>query len=808
MKRLFIKLVSLVLVCEALAVGAQAQSATSDTTTAWREGRFHIDTPGVIGRSNIVLGQPNLQAGQAMPLGNGRLGVAVWSADGLTAQLNRADTLPGRLSPGQVVVPALVKLTRATDYSGVLDLYNGEFEEHGGGMTATAYVEPDKDCLVIDVTGANANEPQTAQLKLWAPRTPQAAVDAQMGLLSEAWKDDKNPGASGRAFGSLSAITAEGRDVRVAVTDPVTVTVSFRPHEDGHFQIVVASPHYDGTIDPRAAVHAALSPRTSTAHKDWWHAYWSHTAAIEVHSREGVGEYMENLRDIYLFVAAAERGVEFPGSQAGVADMVSSARDVHHWDSSAFWHWNLRMQVAANIGAGSAELNAPYFNLYRENLTNIENWTKEHMKGRPGACVPETMRFNGQGIEYESSWSTTAIPGKIGRDCDADFPPYYNARTLSTGAEVSLWVWEQYLATNDRKFLADNYPLMASSARFLLAYQKAGGDGLLHTSPSNAHETQWDVSDPTTDIAAIMALYPATIQAADLLGKDTDLVRQLQAALRMIPAIPRTEENGRKTLLPPSADTEGNDVIAESYLPDATSHNDENIGLETVWPYDLIGDTSPLFALARRTYAHRAFSAVADWSFDPIQAARLGLGDEVGSTLVRVTESSQHTVNGLANWDADYGEFYVEQDGVVADALQEALVQDYDGLIRIAPAIPAGWDFEGSVYVRGNTKVDVQMRNGVLTTVVFEAGTAGTLKFRNPWIGEPVDVICGKAGAKIVQGSIGPDIGFDAAAGTSCLVERHGEPTTTLPFAPLSGTAARSAKKLGAVQIGLFNRGQ
>jgi len=179
MKRLIVKFVLLVLVCEALAVLAHAQSARSDTTTAWREGRFHIDAPGVIGRSNIVLGQPNLQAGQAMPLGNGRLGVAVWSADGLTAQLNRADTLPGRLSPGQVVVPALGRLTKAADYSGVLDLYNGEFEEHGGGMTATVYVEPDQDCLVIDVTGANANEPQTAQLKLWAPRTPQAAVEAQ-----------------------------------------------------------------------------------------------------------------------------------------------------------------------------------------------------------------------------------------------------------------------------------------------------------------------------------------------------------------------------------------------------------------------------------------------------------------------------------------------------------------------------------------------------------------------------------------------------------------------------------------------------
>jgi hypothetical protein len=64
---------------------------------------------------------------------------------------------------------------------------------------------------------------------------------------------------------------------------------------------------------------------------------------------------MENLRNIYLFDAAAEKGVEYPGSQAGVADMLSSGHDAHRWDSSAFWHWNLRMQVAANMGAGLPE---------------------------------------------------------------------------------------------------------------------------------------------------------------------------------------------------------------------------------------------------------------------------------------------------------------------------------------------------------------------------------------------------------------------------------------------------------------------
>ncbi len=112
-------------------------------------------------------------------------------------------------------------------------------------------------------------------------------------------------------------------------------------------------------------------------------------------------------------------------------------------------------------------------------------------------------------------------------------------------------------------------------------------------------------------------------------------------------------------------------MIAESYLPAAQNHNAENIGLEPVWPYDLIGDTSPLFPLAKRTYDHRLFKGVADWSFDPIQAARLHLGDEVGSTLLTITERSQHTVNGFANWDSEYGEFYIEETGIVADALKK-----------------------------------------------------------------------------------------------------------------------------------------
>lgn len=790
-------LVLLVAVFEATTACAQADPGK---TTPWRDGSFHVDAEGVISHSDIVLGRPNAQAKEAMPLGNGSLGVAVWSAEGFTAQLNRADTLPDRLSPGQVVISGLSFLTGAADYTGRLDLYNGEFRERGGGMTAAAYVQPNTDTLVVEVTGAKPDEPQTAILKLWPPRSPHVMVNGSVGALSEAWIDDKNPESSGRPFGSLAAITAEGRGVSARIVDSRTISVSFRPYPDGHFRILVATPHYDGSEDAFGTVHHALAEVKPQAHRIWWHQFWSRAALIKVHSADGTGDYMENLRDIYLFSAAAERGVEYPGSQAGVADMLSSARDAHRWDSSSFWHWNLRMQVAANIGAGLPELNAPYFNLYRENLPSIEDWTKKQMNGRPGACVPETMRFNGRGIEYESSWT----PISIGRDCDADFHPYYNARTLSTGAEVSLWIWQQYLATNDRAFLAANYPVMFASARFLLSYQKIGPDGLLHTSPSNAHETQWDVTDPTTDISAAEALYPATIQAAGLLDKDCDLVRELKRAIPKLPLLPRTQAAGAKTLLSASDDVAGEDVIAESYLPAAQNHNAENIGLEPVWPYGIIGDTSPLFPLARCTYENRLFKGVADWSFDPIQAARLNLGNEVGSTLRTITERSQHTVNGFANWDREYGEFYIEETGIVADALQEALVQDYDGVIRIAPAIPPGWNFDGSVFVRGKTKVDVEVRDDEVITVVIEAGTAAPLRVRNPWPGRSVDVVAGSTGMKVVSGNSAHEIRFLAVAGTKYLIQKHDAPVSAIPYAPVSGTAAQEAKKLGSVQIGLF----
>jgi hypothetical protein len=790
------------------AAATRTAAATSGAvTTAWHDGRFAEDTAGVVSRSGIVLGQPNSQPAQYMPLGNGRLAAAVWAAGGFTAQLNRTDTFPGRKSPGQVVIPGLAKMTAAPDFTGRLDLYNGVLSESGGGMTVQARVLANSDELVVDVTGADPGTTQTASVNLWSGRTPSAQASGGVGTLSETWPDNVPVTGSGETFGTLAAITAGGRDVQASVASPLSVQVSFRPNLNGSFRIVVAAPHWAGgnamaTAERLLGRDAARGEAALTAaHLAWWHNFWASSGLIEMNSADGSAQYLENVRTIYLYTEAASSRSALPGSQAGVADMFNFSRDHADWYPAAYWFWNLRMQVAANISSGNFALNLPVFNLYLSNLSNLEAWTREYMGGRPGICVPETMRYNGNGFQNDGTPFSDA-------SCDENIPPTWNGQTVTTGTEISLWIWQQYQDTGDRTFLRKYYPLMSESAQFLLAYAAQGADGLLHT-VANAHENQWDVQDPTTDIAAMQALFPAVTEAAGLLNTDASLAAQLRTAETELPPFARTDEATHTQLLTPAADATGTDVIGDSYQPTAAIHNSENTGLETVWPYNVIGDGTVrggdnLTALAGRTYDHRPNVNTPDWNFDAVDAARLDLASQVQCDLIASTEKYQAYPSGMGAWQGGVGdEPYIEQSGVLTTALDEALATDYDGTLRIAPAWPAGWDVSGTVYVQDATKVDVQVENGTPVTAAIEAGATHSMLIRNPWPGQQAQVVDGRSRAIVLAPTTASTFTLNVRAGRSYLVEQVSDPTTALPFAQVTGAAATSARHLGGVRIGL-----
>ena len=175
-------------------------------------------------------------------------------------------------------------------------------------------------------------------------------------------------------------------------------------------------------------------------------------------------------------------------------------------------------------------------------------------------------------------------------------------------------------------------------------------------------------------------------------------------------------------------------MIAISYQPTAQRQNDENIELEPLWPWDDVSDQDAnLFALEQRSYANRPNKGGNDWSFDAVDAARLEQPSQVESDLVSLTETHQVYPNGFADLGSTVGnQPYMEQSAAVATAVDEALAQDYDGIIRFAPAWPSDWNGSGTVYIQHGDKVDVQVENGQLVTAAIQAATSGHAHGQEP----------------------------------------------------------------------------
>ncbi|MGW7684162.1 glycosyl hydrolase family 95 catalytic domain-containing protein [Kribbella sp. NPDC054772] len=745
------------------AVGADADEAE---TTAWHDGALQADTAGLVSRSDLVQEGPAWQTYQAMPLGNGVLGAAVWAEKGYSAQLNRVDTFPDLKSAGRLVVPGLDSLMRADDYSGRLALYDGQVVQSGGGMTARSYVRADADQFVLEVTGADPAKTQTADLKLWAGRTPAVSAADGIAALAETFHDK----ASGSITGAVAALTAQASGVTAAVVDPLTVRLTFRPRADGSYRLVVGVPSYRGG-ELRTAARKAVA-ETPDHHLQWWHSYWAKAAPMRITSADGSGEYVENLRALQLYTMAASMRGDVPSTHGAVVRMFSSSGDQADWAQDSYWHFNLRMLVSANLGAGVGELNAPYFKFYQDRAELMREWTRTHWTGGEGLCLPEFMRYDG-----------------TGDGCDNINEPSWTRRILTSGPELVNNIWQQYRYTGDKALLNRSYPLMRDVARFYLSAMTVGTDGYLHLEHVNALEVQWDTSDPVPDMAAMRVIFPLVADLATSHG-DTALATQLRAAVGKLPPF-RTVQRG------------GEEVLAWSGTDEA-SHNTQNPEMEALWPWGVFDKTSELM---QATYRQRVYPQDKDWGMDSTWAARLGLSAEVKRLLLKGIADFQiypngFTVHRTGQEAVRNHSFYNEWGGVLTTGLQEALVQSYDGVVRVAPAWPSDWDVSGSVQIPGGHRVSTEVQDGVPSVVGIQAGSRETLKVANPWAGQQVRVV-DSHGRVVVSPTSSDVVSVAVTPNTSYTVERVAVPLSSFDFAPLTGQPASQVKTVGNRVLGI-----
>lgn len=218
---------------------------------AWTASDSDINVPGTVRRANVVLDAPNLESREAMPLGNGRLGTAVWAENGYIAQLNRGDTYPDMKSAGRVSIPGIADDFSERDFDDQLDLYDATLRQSIGDLTVETYVHAERDVLVVNVAGADPDEPLTGTVSLWDDRDPESVITGSAVALAETF-DGTDPErekagifeTDSATFGFVGALTALGRDVTTEYRDDRTLEVTVEPRTDGTCSFLAVLPRF------------------------------------------------------------------------------------------------------------------------------------------------------------------------------------------------------------------------------------------------------------------------------------------------------------------------------------------------------------------------------------------------------------------------------------------------------------------------------------------------------------------------------------------------------------------------------------
>lgn len=737
------------------------------------------DMKGVVSHNDVIYQFPAREGWEGLPLGNGTLGAQVWQPDGMLCQLNTplSGVYGGAICRVRLrsVVPVL---TGMKEYRQRLSLYDAslrtEITSEAGKVRNECFIPADTDAMVLTNEDLRTGNHQAmVEVETWRP-TAQHTAQGGVLVMTDSLKLQGEPD-----YRFAVAVTVEGAPAE-AESNPQG-GVSRLKVAEGKFTVWVA---FAGTRDPQADVAGLAVGRLAAlqddgleelrkAHAAWWAEFWA-KSFVMLTSADGLADYVANLWYMHLYVMGAGSRGEVPPKFNG--GLWLDNRDEREW-GSAYWHWNTQETYWPVYAANHLELLKPYYDMYWGMLPAVEKLTKDWYGLDNAAQYQETIPFNGNvGIGVPMRGLHPRLPT----------PKEVNAtnQIYSSSAEIAMQYWWHYLYTGDEAFLRErSYPLMKSVANFFLAYLEKDANGVYNMYPSSGHETFHNKLNATTDLAAIRYLFPTLIAASKLLGVDADLRPVWQEHLDH---------------LAPYGINPNIEAITPYYMkPDEElkRENAENPELFPIGVFPLIKLGSPDLALGIRTFQNRFNVDGYGWTTDSICAARLGLADSpaephkpqqmgIADLLKLHVEYYQDHPSGLQDY---YGRNpaihpYLEGSGTMSTGVGEMLLQSWDGVIRVCPALPAGWSADFKLLAMGGFEVTGHAVQGKVAAVELLSLRGQPAKLVNPFGGKALVAL----DRKEVLTSADPVLSFPTQAGKRYLVV----PFTTSALPQYSVTAA------------------
>lgn len=298
----------------------------------------------------------------------------------------------------------------------------------------------------------------------------------------------------------------------------------------------------------------------------------------------------------------------------------------------------------------------------------------------------------------------------------------------SGGGWLSTHLWEHYLFTQDKAFLADIYSALKGSAEFFLATmveEPFSGNKYLGTCPSASPESKpsaWNCEvsfAPTMDIQIIRDVLNYTIEASKILNVDSDLRSQAETAVKRLPP---SKVGSNKQLQEWFKDW-GNPT--ELYH----RHVSHLYGLFPSAQITVRG-TPDLAEGAKATLIQRGDDATG-WSLAwKINLwARLEDGNHA-YTLIQLLLRPERTDINLFD---EHPPFQIDGNFGAVSGINEMLLQSQNGEINFLPALPDIWSngsFRG-LRARGGFVVDtVKWSSKTLNRVVISSVAGSTCNVR------------------------------------------------------------------------------